>query len=820
MTPLPPDLAAPAATARPRSPTCCPAPPPRSASRSSATACPPTRSASPRPSAAPAAWPSCSSTASAPTCCAPTPTSRPPSPALRRPGRRPVRALPQHHPGQPGHPRHRPAAGQPRHPRLRHRRPGGGPAPSTTSSGRDDPDPDVWQARRTVFEQAAAAGVAGHRRRPVRLRRLGPDPGGLPRRRLPGVGQPRRPRAPRCWQSLAADAARPRLRLPPRARPHRPRARASTPPPGAPSSHSSTASSSSSSTACPTTPRSWSPPTTACSTSRPTTRFDLDRQPDLDRRRPRCSPGSRGPATCTPSPAPRPTSCDRWRERARRPGLGGLPGRGRRQRRLRPGGRRPGRPHRRRRRPRPRHAGRSPRPSGSPARAGSPPTTARSPRPSWRSRCSPPAAAPSADGSYSSDDRARSGECARVGGAGRSGARPAPTGGSRPSATTVAVGPGQGHRPALDLRAGPRQLVAPRRPAGRRRRAAPAPPRAWCWAACPGAGTPGPAAQPRQRHLPAAVRGDQVRAVPGHLPVVEAVRQHEHVRGEPVAAQVAALPHVRRPGRGQRPGRAAGRAARSRRRARRACRRGRSAAAAGSPTEPSQGAVEQVGVGRAHRPPQALAAGPAVGVGPPATRTRPAGRPDAGPAAAARSPPGPGGPAAGATAASKRDSASASRPHGPGCSISSQRWAGGGRGDGGVAPGQRLHRAAAVVQPARRPEPPDGGAILGSAELRPHARVVRAVRRVPTAAVVPAGHRWRPHSVTSRRARVSRSAGVQARQVADLQLPGRQQRGQRRPHLGGEGVGAPAGDQRRPGRRRRPAARSAAGGAGGAPCRG
>ena len=60
------------------------------------------------------------------------PTLAEPRPA----GRRPLRALPQHHPGQPRHARHRPPARQPRHPRLRHRRPGGGPHPQPRPVGR------------------------------------------------------------------------------------------------------------------------------------------------------------------------------------------------------------------------------------------------------------------------------------------------------------------------------------------------------------------------------------------------------------------------------------------------------------------------------------------------------------------------------------------------------------------------------------------------------------------------------------------------------------------------------------------------------------
>ena len=288
------------------------------------------------------------------------------------------------------------------------------------------------------------------------------------------------------------------------------------------------------------------------------------------------------------------------------------------------------------------------------------------------------------------------------------------------------------------------------------------------------------------------------------------MRQHEHVGGEPVTAEVAALPDVGRARARAAPGPAAGRAARSRRRARRACRPGRPAGRRGSPTEPSQGAVEQVGVGRAHRPPQPLAAGPAVGVGPAAPGV---GQPAAG--TADQQQPhvlgaGPPRPAAGATAASNRDSTSASRPHGPGCSISSQRCAGDAVATGESPRRQRLHRAAAVVQPA-------GGAEPGHA-LHPAGSVGAASPRPPVAPA-PASGTVAIASVTSRRARVEPVGGVQAGQVADLELAGRQQRRQRRAHLAGEGVRAPPGDQRRPGRRRRRGARSAAGGAAAAPCR-
>ena len=60
-----------------------------------------------------------------------------------------------------------------------------------------------------------------------------------------------------------------------------------------------------------------------------------------------------------------------------------------------------------------------------------------------------------------------------------------------------------------------------------------------------GEGEDGPAAQERQQQLAVAMRSDQVTGVLRRQPpVVEAVRQDEHVRGEPVAADVGDLPGV------------------------------------------------------------------------------------------------------------------------------------------------------------------------------------------------------------------------------------------------------------------------------------
>ena len=70
----------------------------------------------------------------------------------------------------------------------------------------------------------------------------------------------------------------------------------------------------------------------------------------------------------------------------------------------------------------------------------------------------------------------------------------------------------------------------------------------------PAGGTP---ARPRSQGSatsPRSCAATMLGAVPGHLPVVEAVREHQHVRGEPVTAQVAALPHVGGTGRRQRAG--------------------------------------------------------------------------------------------------------------------------------------------------------------------------------------------------------------------------------------------------------------------------
>ena len=205
----------------------------------------------------------------------------------------------------------------------------------------------------------------------------------------------------------------------------------------------------------------------------------------------------------------------------------------------------------------------------------------------------------------------------------------------------------------------------------------------------------------------------------------------------------------------------------------------------------------------AHRPPQPLAAGPAVGVGPPAAGVgQPAARTadqqqphvlGAGRAARAR----------GATAASNRDSASASRPHGPGCSISSQRWAG-----EAVATAESP-RASACTEQRLSSSRPGGDGPARSVRQTAHRPVPRCVATAPivpapgAVAVGDGGDRLGDQPPGQGQP----VGGVQPRQVADLELAGREQRGQRRPRTSaGKECDAPAGDQRRPGRRRRPGA--------------
>ena len=182
-------------------------------------------------------------------------------------------------------------------------------------------------------------------------------------------------------------------------------------------------------------------------------------------------------------------------------------------------------------------------------------------------------------------------------------------------ATTSPSGPGHRDHPALHLGPRRRQLphrghrqvveaeqaeLSPGRVLGRLRRDRHA----------------GPAAQPGEGDLATLVCRDDLGAVAGYLAVVEAVRQHEHVGGEPVAAEMAALPDVCRAGRRERP--------RERPAAQRAAGvvatvRAHEVRRAGGGL--ADGAVprggQQVGVGGAGRPPQALPARAAVGVGPP-----------------------------------------------------------------------------------------------------------------------------------------------------------------------------------------------------------
>ena len=353
----PPDLAVPPGTAPPPSPTCCPAPPPRSASpveRGDLPADPLGLTDGAR--AAPAGSPSCWSTGSAPTSSRAHAAPRADPRRARAAGRRPVRALPQHHPGQPRHPRHRPAAGQPRHPRLRHRRPGRGPHAQPRPVGRRPrprrlagPADRLRAGRRPPGSPSTAVGPYAY------------AGSGLTRAVYRGAaytgrGQPRRPRARwRCGALAATPRALvygyiPELDLTGHVRGRRLARLAG------PARAGRRGSSSSSSPACRTTPHCWSPPTTACSTSRPPPASTWTRNPSsptasvLLAGEPRARyvhavPGAEDDVLAALARA------------ARRPRVGGQPGRGRRQRALRPGRRRGRRPHRRRRRPGPGHLG-------------------------------------------------------------------------------------------------------------------------------------------------------------------------------------------------------------------------------------------------------------------------------------------------------------------------------------------------------------------------------------------------------------------------------------------------------------------------------
>ena len=345
-------------------------------------------------------------------------------------------------------------------------------------------------------------------------------------------------------------------------------------------------------------------------------------------------------------------------------------------------------------------------------------------------------------------------------------------------------------------------------------------PRRECWAACAGGGTP---ARPRSHGSATWPRScAATRSAPssGHLPVVEAVRQDDDVRGEPVAAQVAALPDVGGARRRQRSGqrspaqRAAGVVA-----AVRADQVDRPVRA-GSPTDPSQGASSRSASVDAHRPPDALAARAAVGVGPPPARV--------------------GQPLPGRRTSSSRTFSARDRRASAGATVPVEARLGqrvappraglldqhpapgrGRRRDGGVPARQGPHRAPVLVQPAQRPDR-DGGTVGGEPPVTPPTGSSVAPVRVPTTPIVPGG---RIGTAGDRGDRVGDQSagqrhpvvGIQPGQVAHLELARGQQLGQRVAHRAGERVRAPPGQQARPGRRRRRGARSAAGGASAAP---
>ena len=507
------------ATGAPTSPTCCPAPPPRSASP-------------------------CTATTSRPTRCELTDAL-----ARRPPGRRPARRRPRRRPA-PRPRRPRPDA----QPRLD--APVGdltAPCPSTTpvslttlgtglppgSHGvlgfvtavpgedrtlnhihwGDDPDPRRLAGPADRLRAGRRRRRRGHRRRPLRLRRVRPHPRRLPRRRAtPARSAP----ATSARQLCRALAAAPRslvygyiaeLDLTGHVRGVDSACLAR------PARRWSTGSSS-----------RWSaglPDDAALLVTADHGMLDVPAaHPHRPRRADPSSP--RRPSSLAGEPRARyvhaePGAADDVLRpvagAARRPGVGGRPRRGRRHRHLRRGRRRPRRPHRRRRRPRPRHLGADRHPSASPARAGWPPTTARSPRPSSRSRCCSPAGARSAEPSAQRRaSRARSRECA--GCTARQVSRPASADGPALHRDHhVAVRPGQRHlasapprRPAaVSARTcAPAEVVDAEQPELgarrvlrrlRRRRHA------------------RPPAQPRQRHPPVLVRGAPApRRRPGTCP--------------------------------------------------------------------------------------------------------------------------------------------------------------------------------------------------------------------------------------------------------------------------------------------------------------
>ena len=536
-----------------------------------------------RPAAAPGGSPSCSSTGSAPTCSAPTPPSRPTLAALARPVGRPAAPCPSTTPVSLA----TLGTGLP---------PGSHgilgfvtdiPGENRTLNHvqwADDPDPDLWQARPTVFQQPAAAGIP----RPPWARTPTAAPASpapstaarpIPARSAPATSAPGAGRARR-------DPAHPRLRLHPELDLTGHVRGVDSPSLARTAASSSTASSSSWSTGCPTTPPSWSPPTTACSTSPPTPASTW--QPTrARRRRPACSPANPAPATCTPSPAPprrpRPRGAS-----ARRPGVGGHPGRGGRAAGLfgpwttpsppasatsspspaarwalvDTGARNRSEPARRL--PRLAHRDRAgdpvaarPRAARSAERVSPPGVTcqvARVRRDAWRGRSGGP---PSADGRLSTSTTGPSGPSRTT-----PSARPRRRAGSAPDAP---------HREVVQAEQPERAPALVLRGLARRRH-------------------PGPPAQPRQRHLSRA-RGPPRFGAVARAPARSRSRAAGRRGWRRTGRRRGGCTPRRRPARAPAaPGPAGARAARSRRRGRRGCTRGRPGRSAGSATEPSHGA--------------------------------------------------------------------------------------------------------------------------------------------------------------------------------------------------------------------------------------
>jgi hypothetical protein len=230
----------------------------------------------------------------------------------------------------------------------------------------------------------------------------------------------------------------------------------------------------------------------------------------------------------------------------------------------------------------------------------------------------------------------------------------------------------------------------------------------------------GPPAQPRQRHLAAFVRPHQVAAVAGHLPVVEAVRQHHHVGGEAVAAEMAALPHVHRPRRRQCPGQ---RPAAQRAAGVMAAVRAHQVGGPGSglPHRAVPGGGQEIGVRGPYRPPQPLASGPAVAVRPAPPGV---GQPLPGKAHQQQAhvlrpcPPG----ECGRHLLVEPGLAECVPPPGTGLLDQHPPLHRRGGGDDGVAPGQRAYRAPTVVEATGRAgRRLDAGRVAGAGELLAHA---------------------------------------------------------------------------------------------------